>query len=130
MIETIQGNIEGKGFSRREILDAKLARETQCLIGHPPSAEFKQIVSRNPKTFPFSAVDVHNSQPIFGLSRPRLRGAATRQRPKVVREERLDISRDFYNFHKRVTLHMRGRDVCQWLTIFGYFLTEYQICDS
>ena len=28
MIETIQGNMEGKGFSRREILDAQLARET------------------------------------------------------------------------------------------------------
>ena len=35
MIETIQGNMEGKGFSKREILAAKLARETHGLIGHP-----------------------------------------------------------------------------------------------
>ena len=28
MIETIQGNVKGEGFSRREVLDAKLARET------------------------------------------------------------------------------------------------------
>ena len=102
--ETIHGNVEGKGFSKREILAAKLARETQGLIGHPPNAEFKRIVSRNPKTFPFSAVDVRNSDPIFGPSRPRLRGAATRQRPEVVREGRLDIPRNFYKFHKRVTL--------------------------
>ena len=68
MIETIQGNIEGKGFSRREVLDAKLARKTQGLIGHPATAEFKQIVSQNSKTFPFSAVDVCNSEPMFGPS--------------------------------------------------------------
>ena len=42
MIETTQGNIGGKGFSKREILGAKLARKVQGRIRQPPSDRFNK----------------------------------------------------------------------------------------
>ena len=104
MIETTQVNIWGKGNSKIEVLGAKLDREVQGRIGHPLSGELKQSVSQNPKTIPFCAVNVCNSKPIVGHSWPRIRETATRQMPDVVREGRLAIYRDFYIFHKIVTL--------------------------
>ena len=117
MIETTQVNIWGKGNSKIEVLGAKLDREVQGRIGHPLSGELKQSVSQNPKTIPFGAVNVCNSKPIVGHSWPRIRETATRQMPDVVREGRLAIYRDFYIFHKIVTL-CADMIVCRRTSIF------------
>ena len=47
MIQTICQNFEG--FTGREVLQAKLAREVQSQIGHPPDEKFKQIIRAGKK---------------------------------------------------------------------------------
>ena len=42
MIQTVRNNYAG--FTRREVLEAKEAREVQAMIGHPTDAEFKDMV--------------------------------------------------------------------------------------
>ena len=39
MIKTVQKNFEG--FTKEEILKAKLSRKTQSMVGNPPEVRFK-----------------------------------------------------------------------------------------
>ena len=51
MIETVRKNF--KKFTKKEVKMAKLSREMQAMIGHPPDSVFKQIVSdKNLKNCP------------------------------------------------------------------------------
>ena len=43
MIETVRKNFEG--FTKEEILKAKLSCKTQSMVGNPPEVIFKEIVS-------------------------------------------------------------------------------------
>ena len=47
MIQKIHQNFEG--FTRMEVLQAKLTREVQSRIGHPPEEKFKQIIRAGKK---------------------------------------------------------------------------------
>ena len=103
LIETVRKNF--KGYSKKEIEKAVLSKTTQAMVGHPPTARFKQIVSDSHLAeCPVDVNDVSRSVVIFGPDRSRLRGAATRQNPKRVVEEYMKMPRDFYQLHKFVTL--------------------------
>ena len=77
MIQTIHQNFEG--FTGREVLQAKLSREVQSQIGHPPDEKFKQIIhagkKQGLKNCPVNVKDVSNSLDIYGPNRPILRGS-------------------------------------------------------
>ena len=95
MIETVRNNFEG--FTKEEILKAKLSRKTQSMLVDPPAVRFKEIVSAEGlRNFPVEVNDVTNSSDIFGPNRNKLRRSNTRQKPKGVREEYLKTPRDFY----------------------------------
>ena len=69
------------GFTPQEIEKAKLFRETQERVGHPPDGVFKQMVGeRELKNNPVSLDDVANALAIFGHNVNRLKGAATRKK--------------------------------------------------
>jgi hypothetical protein len=42
MIETVRKNFES--YAKKEIEKAKLSRNVQSMIGHPPNEHYKQIV--------------------------------------------------------------------------------------
>ena len=86
---------------------AKLSRETQAMVGHPPDCVFKQIVSNNnPKNCRIEVHDVSNALSVVGPNCNRLEGMSTRQKPKRVNVEYSKILRDFYRLHKSATLTM------------------------
>ena len=98
MIETVRKNFEG--FTKEEILKAKLSRKTHSMVGNLPEVGFKEIVSAEGiRNFPVEVDDVTNSSTIFVPNRNRLRGASTIQKLKRVREEYMKIPRDFYRLH-------------------------------
>ena len=85
MIETVCKNFEG--FTKEEILKAKLSCKTKSMVGNPPAVRFKEIVSdEGLRNFPVEFNDVTNSSSLFGTNRNRLRGASIRRKPKRVRE--------------------------------------------
>ena len=65
MIETVRKNFEG--FTKEEILKAKLSRKTHSMVGNPPAVIFKEIVSAEGLIYcPVEVNDVTNSSTIFG----------------------------------------------------------------
>ena len=73
------------GFTPQEIEKAKLSRETQGRVGHPPGGVFKQMIGEKYlKHNPISLDDVANAFAIFGHNVKRLKGAAARMKPHRV----------------------------------------------
>ena len=73
MIETVCKNFEN--FTKKEIEVAKLSRDIQSIIGHPPDKVFKQIVSDGTlKNCLVVPNDVSNAATIFGPNLPRMQG--------------------------------------------------------
>ena len=83
LIETVRKNMAG--FTPQEIEKAKLSRETQGRVGHPPDGVFKQMISeKEQKNNPVSLDDVANALAIFGANVNGLKWAATRKKPHSV----------------------------------------------
>ena len=81
MIETVCKNFEK--FTKEEVEMAKLSRETQVMIGHPPDSVFKQIVSDGSlKNYLVKPNDVSNTTVMFGPHRDRIQGVSTRRNPE------------------------------------------------
>ena len=78
-IQTVRGNYEG--FTQREILQAKEARQAQAMVGNPSRKDLQGLVSGNMiANCPFSSTDVTNTKIMYGPDIPRTRGATVRRR--------------------------------------------------
>ena len=108
-------------FTPQETKKAKLSRETQGRVGHPPDRVFKQMIGEKKlKNNPVSLNDVANALAIFGANVNRSKGAATRKKPHRVVGGRCKIPRDFYRLNKFVTLTVDVMFVCGVLFLVTY----------
>ena len=83
LIETIRKNMAE--FTPQEIEKAKLSRQTQGRVRHPPDGVFKQMIGEKElKNSPVSVDDVANALAIFDANVNRLKGAATIKKPHRV----------------------------------------------
>jgi hypothetical protein len=65
LVQTVRGNYEG--YTKREVLEAKEARQGQALIGNPSKKDYHNMVSSNMiANCPFSKSNVTNARAIFG----------------------------------------------------------------
>jgi hypothetical protein len=72
-VQTVQENFEG--YTKREILQAKEARQAQAIIGSPSEEHYKGMVSSNIiKNCPINVSNVTNTRNIFGLDLASVRG--------------------------------------------------------
>ena len=95
LIETVCKNMAG--FTPQEIEKAKMSRQMQGQVGHPPDGVFKQMIGEKElQNNPVSLDGVANAQSIFCANVNRLKGVATRKNPHRVVGGRFEISRDFY----------------------------------
>ena len=102
-IQTVRDNYEG--FTKWDVLDAKLARRAQAMIGHPTDSTFKAMVShkllRNCTVKP---LHVANADIMFGTDLSGVRGRTVRTKPERVETDEVEIPRDFYVLNRFVTL--------------------------
>ena len=97
------------------------------MVANPPDERFKEILSGSSlKNLTVEVKDVSNSYAILGTNCNRLRGASTRQKPEMMKEEYMKIPKDFYQLHNLFYLK-GGCHVCKWYPISGHFLTKDQI---
>ena len=75
MIKTVRKKYAGA--TKRDIEKAIQSRTLQRIIGHPPDERFKEIVSLGEnglRNCPLEVADISNSNVIFGLNHPIIRG--------------------------------------------------------
>ena len=109
------------GFTHEEIEGAKLARQTQGRVVNPPDRVFKKLIGTNDiKNNPVTIENVADDFSIFGSNVNRLKGAATRQRPRRVVGGRCKIPKDFYHLNKFVTLTADVMFVCGFPFLVTY----------
>ena len=119
LIETVIKNMGG--FTHEEIEGEKLSRQTQGSVGNPPDRLFKKLIGTNDlKNNPVTIENVANAFAIFGSNINRLKGAATRQRPRRIVGGRCEIRRDFYRLNKFVTLTADVMFVCGFTFLVTY----------
>ena len=102
-IQTVRDNYEG--FTKRDVLDAKLARRAQAMIGHPTDSVFKEMVSHKTlKNCHVKPLHVTNSNIMFGTDLSGVRGRTVRTKPERVETDSVEIPRDFYVLNQFITL--------------------------
>jgi hypothetical protein len=76
---------ESKGYSKRQIEQAKVAQAFQAKVGHPSTSDLKQIIQSNQiVNCPVKTADIGRTDKIFGPSLPILKGKTTRHAPLLV----------------------------------------------
>jgi len=102
-IETVQSNMEG--FTKREIEEAKKAREAQGMMGHPTDREFLGMVRANMlNNCNVTETAVKNANTIFGPELAGVMGRTVRRAPDPVRIEYVQIPATILERHRIVTL--------------------------
>ena len=94
-IDTVRKNFEG--FTKREVAQAKFARQSQAMVGAPSDKDYHGLVSGNIslRNIPFTGSDVTNAKKIFGPDLAGVRGKTVRKKPVPVVESYVAIPRDF-----------------------------------
>ena len=94
-----------KGFSRKEVKRATVARKAQIKMRHPPDTKFKQLVnSDSVKNCPVTAQYNTNSRAFFSPDLPGLQGRTTRKKPTKVVAVYMGIPKGIYERYKYVIL--------------------------
>ena len=77
LVQTVQENEEG--YSQRQILDAKKARDLYAKVGYPSTRDFKNIISNNLiLNCPVTASDFVRAEKIYGRDIHALKGKMTK----------------------------------------------------
>ena len=91
-IQTVRGNMDG--FTRREIDEARAAREAQGMMGHPTDRDFLGMVRANMITnCPVTVSAAQNANDIFGPDLAGVRGRTVRRPPEAVRTDYVQLPR-------------------------------------
>ena len=102
-LDTVRGNFEG--FTKKEVLRAKRARELQTMVGAPSEKDYYGMVSNNMlDNCPVHRHDVTNARKIYGPDMAGVRGKTVRKKPDPVVESYVAIPRDFVLNNKYITL--------------------------
>lgn len=117
LVQTVRGNYEG--FTERDVLRARAARELQHRMGQPSDTEIKHLLKEKEKVShallkncPLTIDDWENAKVIFGPSVPRLKGTSRRMKPTRAEPEYIRIPRDLVDMNKYVTLVADVMFVC------------------
>ena len=80
-VQTVRGNMEG--FTKREVKEARNAREAQAMLGHPTDRNFLGMVHGGIiSNCPVTANTVNNAHQIFGPDLAGIRGSTGRRPPE------------------------------------------------
>ena len=91
-METVAENMEG--YSKRQIEDAKRAKQLLASIGYPSFKDFKAAVRAGMiKNCPITPEDVDRCLRIFGKEVASLKGKTTRVNPDRVRTDIIAVPR-------------------------------------
>ncbi len=102
-IRTVRGDMEG--FTKREVEEARAAREAQGMLGNPTDREFIGMVCSNMITnCNVTESAVKNAHTIFGPNLAGVRGRTVRVAPKSVRVKHVQIPQTILDRHRIVTL--------------------------
>jgi hypothetical protein len=102
-VQTVRGNMEG--FTKREVEEARKAREAQAMLGHPTDRDFLGMVRGGMiSNCPVTANAVKNAHQIFGPELAGVRGRTVRRPPESVTTDYVQIPRVILERHQLVTL--------------------------
>jgi hypothetical protein len=91
-IQTVRGNMDG--FTRREIDEARAAREAQGMMGHPTDRDFLGMVRANMITnCPVTVSAAQNANDIFGPDLAGVRGRTVRRPPEAAITDYVQLPR-------------------------------------
>jgi hypothetical protein len=103
MVSTVES--ESQGYSKRQIEQAKTARDFQAKVGHPSTQDLKSIVKSNLiVNCPVTAEDIDRAEKIYGPSVPILKGKTTRHNPFPVTSDYVAIPPQILSVNRYVTL--------------------------
>jgi hypothetical protein len=103
MVSTVKQ--ESEGFSKRQLEQAKRARDFQGSIGHPSTQDLKNIIKSNLIiNCPVTIADIDHAEKIYGPSVPILKGKTTRQTPLSVASDYIAVPPQILSANKYVTL--------------------------
>jgi hypothetical protein len=96
---------ESEGFSKKQLEQAKTARDFQAKVGHPSTHDLKSVIKLNLiANCPVTAEDVDRAEKIYGPSLPILKGKTTRQSPLPVVSDYVAVPASIMSANKYVTL--------------------------
>ena len=102
-VQTVRGNMDG--YTRREVEEARAAREAQAMMGHPTDRELLGLVRSNLiMNCPVSTTAVTNANVIFGPDLAGVRGRTVRRPPDSVRTDYVEIPRAILERYQLVVL--------------------------
>ena len=94
-----------EGFTRREVEEARRAREVQAMVGHPTDRDFLGMVRANYiLNCPGNDSAVRNANTIFSPDLTRVRGGTVRRPPEAVRTDFVHIPCAVLERHRQVVL--------------------------
>jgi hypothetical protein len=96
---------KSEGFSKKQIAQAKTARDFQTKVGHPSTQDLKSVIKLNLiANCPVTTADVDRAETIFGPSLPILKGKMTCQSPKSVQTDYVAVPDSILSANQHVTL--------------------------
>jgi hypothetical protein len=96
---------ESEGFSKRQLEQAKRARDFQGSVGHPSTQDLKNIIKSNLIiNCPVTVADIDCAEKIYGPSVPILKGKTTRQTPLTIASDYVAVPPQILSANKYVTL--------------------------
>ena len=104
LVQTVHGNY-AEGFTKKEVVEAKVARRQQGMMGAVSEKDYRGLVSSHMlKNNNVSPAAVSNAHTLFGPDLANVRGKTVRIRPDPVVENYVAIPRDFVVANKHLTL--------------------------
>jgi len=102
-VETVADNMQL--FTKRQIASAQQARDLQAGLGFPSIQDYNWIVKANMlKDCPVNSQDVDVALKVWGNQVPMLKGKTVRWKPPVVTEDVVQVPKQIWLLHRRVTL--------------------------
>jgi len=102
LISTVEEN--KKGFTQRQLQDAKKARALYHVLGCPSTENFKNILRQKIiRNCPITIEDVNNAEKIYGPDVGMLKGKTTRPKPPLVKTDVVEIPPEILEQHGDLT---------------------------
>ena len=96
-----------KGYTERQISNAKRARRLCTILGFPTVENFKHVLLQNLiKNCPVTVEDVTIAEKIYGPDISALKGKSTRPKAKMVRNDWVEIPPEITERHDSLNYYM------------------------
>ena len=103
MVNTVAGNEEG--YTKRQLKEAKAARELQAIVGSPSTADLKAMLNSNQiANCPVTSEHVDRAETIYGPSIANLKGKTVRKKPESVVSDYVAVPKEIVEANKDVAI--------------------------